>query len=291
MSETTFYFGRINFKHQLSGLDDFGTQKSFDKGEKISSLLHNYVSADEPVHSEDESIWRFGDVELSEGCIYGKFGKVFTDKPMQFDEEEGDFVESQEEKELADVSHFMIFTERNMIAFNRKKHIGHKQFINAFAEGYNQYHNIVDGIKIRLLKSSVEIKDLLSRADRIFSIDFDLIPTNPIRDEDMRILDQPMRDMGADELSIAAESDGSIDTESDIVRSGFSLSNNGYGDFRLGYEESNESKIYDSREKPATYEATEPESIGGLRSLTEDLSTQLTELTIDKDSSDVESVG
>jgi len=281
MSDTTFYFGRINFKHQLTGLHDFEQDSGdFDKIARIRQYLFDYVSSENPVYKDEDSIWRFGRCEQHEGQIIGKFGKVFPDQPMQFDDDLGDFVEAEEGDEIADVSLFVIFPEKNVIAFNRKRHIGHKQFMKSFSQGYNNYHNVPDGLIINPIKSSIEIEHLLQRASRVFSVDFDLVPTNPIRDEDMRVLDEPMRSMGAEEMRFYAETDGSLESDNEFIRSGFALSNNGYGDFKIGFEEDGENKMYDSRDKPATYETEEPDGLGGLRSRTDEIYEKANELII-----------
>jgi len=284
MDETKFYFARINFKHQLTALRDFGGGNDFDREERVRSLLLEYANSSVPVYEgQEESKWRFGEVREYEGNIVGRFGKVFTDQPMQYDDEAGDFIEAEEDEELADVSHFIIYPETDVIAFNRKKRIGQKQFIEAFSRGYENYYDIPDALEIKLIKSNYEIEEILSRAERVFSVDFDLIPTNPIRDEEMRTLDQPMREMGADDLNFVATSDTELDPENDYIRAGFALSNNGYGDFEMGYEEDGEEKIYDSRDRPAIYQTEEPESVPAMIQRAEELRSEANQLIITDD--------
>jgi hypothetical protein len=187
---------------------------------------------------------------------------------------------------MADVSHFIIYPKDSVIAFNRKKRIGHNQFTKAFSAGYNNFHGIQDALMVTLLKSSVEIEELLTRADRVFNLDFNLVPTNPIRDENMRILDEPMRQMGADELGFSAETDDDLDTDNEFIRSGFALSNNGYGNFEMEYEEDGESKVHYSKDTPAKYEISEPDNIGGLMSISNEIYQQVGELTISQEDSE-----
>ncbi|WP_410765781.1 hypothetical protein [Haloferax sp. DFSO60] len=285
MDETKFYFGRISFKHQLQGLDDFAEgAEEFNKVDRIRERLLKYTKSTEPVYADEDAVWRFGRVEEHGETIIGRFGKVFTDQPMQFDDDEKDFVQSDDNEEIADVSHFIIYPSKNVIAFNRKKHIGHKQFVKVFAAGYGNFYGMPEGITISLLKNSIEVEELLSVAERIHELDFDLVPTNPIRDDEMKVLDEPMREIGADEFSIAAESEtGSLNPRNSFVRSGFALSNNGYGDFKITYEVGGETKFYDSRDKPATLEIEEPDGIGGLRVSSETIFNQVKQLTISED--------
>lgn len=290
MANTKFYFGRIIFKHQLSGLDDFiEDDEEFDKVEKVRNLLLGYVNESDPVYREDGEVWRFGRVEEYEGLIIGKFGKVFAEQPMQYDDDAEDFVESREDEEIADVSFFVIFPEKNVIAFNRKKRIGHKQFAEYFAEGYNFVHGIADGMEIKLIKDGMDIERVLEEADNVFSVDFSLVPTNPVNDEEMRVLDTPMQEMGADELIFYPAADtGSLETDHPYLQSGFALSNNGYGDFEMSYEQDGENKIYNSRNRPARFEIEEPDGLGGMRDKVDDIYNQVDQLTINGDEEDTD---
>jgi len=284
MDETKFYFARLNFKHQLTSFQDFTEGGEFDRVERVKSLILEYGNSSEPVYEEDEETkWRFGKVKEYEGVILGRFGKVYADQPMQYNDEEEDFERADEHEEMADVAHFAVYPETDIIAFNRKKRIGQNQFIDAFSIGYNSYYDIPDGLEIKLIKNNYEIEEILDRADRVFSVDFDLIPTNPIRDEEMRVLDEPMRQMGADDLNFSASSDTELEPDNEYIRAGFALSTNGYGDFEMGYEEEGEDKIYDSRDRPAIYSTEEPESTSDMISQVDELREEANRLIITED--------
>lgn len=68
MADTKFYFGRLIFKHQLSGLDAFmESDGEFDKVSRIRELLKSYVENKDPVYRDEGEIWRFGRTDEYEG--------------------------------------------------------------------------------------------------------------------------------------------------------------------------------------------------------------------------------
>lgn len=264
MSTTNFYFGRIHFDHQLESLDDFPDSEDYEQTQRVRELLYEYISNNKPFESVGGNEWRFGRAEKTNGYILGKLGRVYPDERQQFDDEVGDFIE--EEDVDTDVSFFIIIPEEQIIIFNRKLRIGQTQFIDAFTDGYRKFYDLEDGLTITLLKDTVEVQRLLSEASRIFFVEFDLIPTNPEADEEMQIIDDRIHEMGADRVGISAESEDELDADDPWIRSGFAMSNGGYGEYKVGYEKDGEEEEYNSRNRPATYETDEPDTLGGLKS-------------------------
>lgn len=90
--------------------------------------------------------------------------------------------------------------------------------------------------------------------------------------------------MGADELIFHPAADtGSLNSDHPHLQSGFALSNNGYGDFEMHYEEDDEEKIYNSRNRPARYEIEEPDGLGGLRDHVDEIYQRVDQLTVNGD--------
>jgi hypothetical protein len=136
MEEANFYFGRINFKHQVASLGQFGSSGSVpDRETLVEQILLDYMQSDGPVYVDDEQEWFFGDIDSRGEYILGKFGKVFPEQPTRYDEAEGDFVETSETDRQADYSMFIVYVPENIIIYNQRKRVGYRQFREAFSEG------------------------------------------------------------------------------------------------------------------------------------------------------------
>lgn len=272
--KTTFYFGRLNFKHPLSRLDDFvegGSLDNVDRVERFTSILMEYMSTDEAVYEESDSTWHFGEVRQSEDFIVGEFGKVFKDHTEKY--EDGKFVQDPDDTERAMASLFVIYPKKNLIIFNTRQRAGHSQFREAMIQGYNEFTGIDDGMEISLLTDTRDVEMVLERAARIFEAGFELVPTNPTSNPAMKELDDHIQAMGADELSLDVESESdSLNMEEPMLHAAKEMSDKGYGDYKIGYEtEEGEEHWFDSRDEPATYPMARPENVQDLMDKAKDL--------------------
>ena len=279
MAKTNFYFGRLNFKHQLTTLSDYDSD--MDRVDRIRSTLYDYVNSGEVVFSEvggDEK-WIFGASIKRDGLIFGKFGKIYTDQPTRYDFEQGDFIDSEEEETQAEYSMFLIQPEKNLIVFNQRHRIGYRQFQRAFAAGYNNFYNLDDGISITLLKDAGDVERILEETE-VQSVEFDLVPTNPTSDPDMEVLDNHIRNMEADIFGMDAKADGGINMDDDLMKAALSMSNAGYGDFQMEYERQNRREKYSSADKPASQETDKPSNLEDLVASARDLTERAQDLLI-----------
>lgn len=282
MATTKFYFGLLEFPQR--GMSDFLDDTPDDEIDLRRHNLYEYVRQSDVVYIEpeddgEEAVWRFGKCEKVDGNIIGKFGKEFTDEQTQWDEDEEDYVKERERVEIADVSHFVIYPELPGIVFNRKLRIGPNQFRDAFVEGYNTNPEFSGRISMRLLRTGgdKEFQEVISEAQKVTEVEFDLEPTNPYPQDDMEILDDHIRAMNADEFEMTArveedqeededKDDDSLDPSEDFIRSGAALSEGGYGNYIVDYITSDgEEQLYNSRGERAKEEVPEPETLGGIR--------------------------
>lgn len=289
MPETSFHFAEVVLPQ--SGLDDFVEGDLESGAEFHREKLYDFVNRSEIVYVEPESdaVWRFGQCEIHDGLIIGKFGKNFTEEQTTWDSEKEDYVEERQEVEVADVSHFIIFPSYPGIAFNRKQRIGPNQFRDAFVGGFENVDDIGGEIEVNLLRTGGEytFDEVASRVNRVFAVDFELEPTNPYPDEDMAILDNHIHDMNADEFELEAETkEGELNTDEDFIRSGAAMSDVGdYGDYIIKYEDDEgEEHEYNSRGERATEEVDEPEALHDLVTVIPNLSNRLRGLLYTDDS-------
>lgn len=282
MADTKFYFARIKFVQ--SGIDDYLPETPENVVENNRKKLLDYIRSSKVIHVEplddgEEAYWRFGKHDVQNGNIVGKLGKDFTESQTQWVEEREDYVQEGEEVEVADVSHFVIFPDVPGIAFNRKLRIGPNQFRDAFLDGYNSYSEHPGKIefKIQRIGGDKDFEEIVAAAERITRVEFNLEPTNPYPDEDMEILDDHIRAMGADDFVLRAEveeeeeeqgdetNEAELEPREDFIRSGAAMSNGGYGSYQVKYyDEEGEDHQYNSKGERAREELPEPETPGGL---------------------------
>lgn len=276
MDTTKFYFGNISQKGDIPlGHFTTNTDRSF------RDLLLEYIKSKEPVHQEGDLEWRFGKNRELDGIVVGKFGKVFDEEPTKYDSEIGDFIQSSGED--ADVSYFAIFFETNTIAFNRRLRIGPDQFTKAFAKGYNDYFPNEIPIDIEITEWEENLEHVLSTADKVDKIDFDLETTNPGPNEEMREMDNQFREAGADEFEIILNADQALNVGADVIQSGVSFVKNKYGDARVKFTRNGREEEYSTKSKTATKTLEEPDGIDDVIGYIDELRDQLSALMADDD--------
>lgn len=270
MPRTNFYFGRLNFKHQLTSLDDFN--QDLDREERVRQALWNYATTDGVVFEERDGDvqWVFGVTQQENGDIVGKFGKIYPDRPTTYDFDQGDFIEEGEESHQADYSMFLIHPSENLIIFNQRQHIGYRQFQEAFAGGYNNFIGLDDALKITLLQDVEDVYRLLEEAT-VKYVNFDLVPTNPTSDPDMQILDERIQNMAAEQFGMTAESDSEINMDDDLMQAALNMANAGYGNWEMDAEREDRREHYRSTDRPAAHESRRPSTINDLGGLSTEL--------------------
>lgn len=263
MPTTNFYFGRLNFKHQLTSLDDF--DEDLDRADRVRRALFDYFNSGGVVYQEQDGDikWVFGVCIEEDGYILGKFGKVYPDQPTTYDFEQGEFIEEEKMTTQADYSMFLIVPDKNLIIFNQRQHIGYRQFQNAFAQGYGNHVGLDDSLSIGLLQDAADVRQLIEESDIKYA-DFDLIPTNPTSNPDMQVLDDHIQNMEAEQFEMAAKSDASINMEDDLMQAALNMSAAGYGNFEIGYERDERTEVYKSEDRPASQEIDRPSTLEDL---------------------------
>lgn len=270
MPSTNFYFGRLNFKHQLTSLDDFSEDLS--RAERIKRALLSYIQTDGPVFTQENGNieWVFGVCYEEGDYLLGKFGKVYPNRPTRYDYDRGEFIEENEEGTQADYSMFLIYPEENLIVFNQRQNIGYRQFQQAFSAGYNKHLGLDDALNIGLLQDTRAVEDLISESQVMYAT-FDLVPTNPTSDPDMQVLDNHIQNMEADSFNMSVQTDGGINMDDDLMQAALNMSTAGYGNFELEYEQDDRVERYKSANRPAAQEIDRPSTLDDLYGAASDL--------------------
>lgn len=270
-NQCNFYIGRINFKHQLSQLQDFENNDSVEKEEKIRQVLLDYMRSDGPVYKETDSEWKFGDIHESDGYIFGQFGMVFPEEREEY--QDGKFKMAGVEGEGARASVFVINPSENLIIFNQRDKVRHANFREAFRKGYNSHRKIDDGLEINLVTDDRSLDKVLEDAVRVFRAKFELVPTNPDSDPVMREIDDHIQDMLANALTLIAESDRDLDIDEELLRAAKRMCDKGYGDYMYKYEDEkgNENTFESEEDARARIRRNRPENMEEFKDMAKNL--------------------
>lgn len=270
-NEVNWYFGRIHFKHQLSSLDQYTGDDLPSREELVKKLLWEYISQDGVIYDESDKIkWYFGDTRDLGSWLLGKFGKQYPENPTDYDEEVGDFIEYDEEDTQASYSMFLVYPEKNYIIYSQRKRVGFQQFREAFIRGYNDFTGIDDSMSLNLMQNETDVQQIIENA-KVNEAEFEIVPTNPTTDPNMEKLDAHVQDMNASELRIEADGAGSLNMDQDLIAGGLAMSNNGYGEYKIAYEENGKQNILISEDRPAVKRMEQPDNLSALEQHAEEL--------------------
>ncbi|WP_414837408.1 hypothetical protein ACK3SF_03995 [Candidatus Nanosalina sp. VS9-1] len=246
------YFGRFHFHKPLD---------SFTSDNSILDQLKTFCEEPEIHTDTEDGDWKIGGVEVEDGVIYGKLGRILTGEYEEptWDEEEKDFV--YEDSEDTNFSYFAIIPSEKLIMYERKKYIGHKQFRTVFVEGFNNFYNSDDLLEINFIEQKGEFKEILSEASSIPEARFkQLEPTNPDFTEESKKIDNALRGMNAESAKLEAENEEESlkFTDGSLLGSAIALVSEGYGEFSIDYIMDGERKTLTSGDKPIRKEIVRP---------------------------------
>lgn len=231
---TTFYFGRLHIKRTLQDFVASGTENWVKK--RLLKYLNNI---EVPVKVKDKDFkWYFGGISDEESFIIGKMGRVRKTKLRIFyDKSKRDFVEQITEDEDGVFSYFFIDVSKMIILFERRFIIGQLQFKKMFCDGFNIFYDQKDGLDIEFIKDDREIESILKSAEKIIKAKFNIRPTNPDMDEEVKIIDKELKKIKAKKgkLEFENKEDGLEVKEGTLLSSAIALCNRGYGDYTIDY--------------------------------------------------------
>ncbi|WP_280535808.1 hypothetical protein [Halopenitus sp. POP-27] len=268
MSDTTFHFAEWDITGVLTDITDLDRTASHE--DLIREAIIDYIDTTEPVTETDDSRWHFGDYEEEVDRVYGKFGKVYTDDPVTYDADEGDFVESDEPNIDADYSVFMLHFDLNLLVYNTKNRVGHQQFRKRFAEGFAGSTDNSAQFNSRYVYNTQSIEYILDETT-VREANFELEPSNPENEDEWEDLDESIQQMLADKFNIDAESAQGLNFDEEFIAQALAMSQTDYGEYRLKYDEDGTVRIRTSDGEPVRSRQERPESIGGIRAMSAEL--------------------
>jgi len=269
VEDTNFYFAEFEVEGSF-GLDQ-DLNKEFK--EQRDDALRQYIRSDEAVAKTDNGDWYFGRPYDDVNYDLGKFGKVYTDDPVTYDPELGDFVEVDQPNIDADYSMFLIHYELNLLIFNTTYRVRHRNFVKYFQEGFrNASPGSVD-IDIEFLHNEDEVDSIVSNSN-VLNAHFNLEPSNPHPDDAWEDLDDHIQKMLAEELDVDVDAiEGkSLNFDDEVLTQLLQMGDSPYGELRLTYNDNGTIKVYDSDEdEPVQKPEDKPDSIGALATIADDL--------------------
>lgn len=267
--KTTFYY--TTFK--ITGSVSLGVDRTATRDEIIRESLLEYIKSDEAVIETDNGDWYFGSYKDYEDYVIGKFGKVYSDEPVTYDKELGDFVEGLQPNIDADYSMFILHFEKDLLIFNTTYRVRHKNFVKYFTKGYNINSKGSLEIEIDYLYNREDIDTIVEKFP-VINAEFELEPSNPHSEDAWEELDDHIQNMLARKLDIDVDSleGNSLNFDDEALNQMLQMSKTEYGKSELVYNDNGQIKVASSdEEEPVQTKMEEPEGIGGLRDSASDL--------------------
>lgn len=233
----------------------------------------DYIQSDSPVVETDSGDWYFGSYDDNDSYVLGKFGKVYTDEPVTYDEDVGDFVEKLQPNVDADYSMFLLHFEKNLLIFNTTYRVRHRNFIKHFEMGFKENTKGSLEISIDYLYNNDDVDAVIENFP-VLNADFQLQPSNPHSEDAWEELDDHIQKMLARELDIDIDSlEGeSLNFDDEILNQMFQMSKSDYGNYEIVYNDDGQIKVINSEEEdPVQTRRDEPQSLGGLKSAASEL--------------------
>lgn len=269
MPDTTFWFAEFGIDGVTRDVTDFDPNQ--DQEDLMREHIREYIKSSDVVTESATGRWYFGAIDDRGDTIYGKFGKEFTDESSAYDESIGDFVEDADANVDAQYSMFILNFPNQVLIYNTRNRVGHKQFRQNFATGYNEQFG--GSMEVKPLKNRADVETVVSDYE-VLNAEFELEPSNPGADEEWEALDEHIQEMLAKKLDVEAESlEGSgLSFDNELLAEIYEMSKSEYGEFKIYYDENGfVKKITSGAGEPIAKRRPEPEGLGGLRDMSQQL--------------------
>lgn len=227
---TTVYHARISLVRTVV---DYDSKSEIDLTEYISKIIKNDLITKS---IQGHFNWHFGNIEDDKDCIYCRLGKLRKrGVTTQFDDKTKKFIEIESQDQDAFISHILFDKKSHFLLFEERPELGYKELMYVIVETVRKQFN--REIHIDILPNNVEVNKLLKEAVKVTKATFLLKPSNPDNSEDLRKMDELIRDIRAKKAKMEFDNDEGLNfKDSKTFSSALSLSNRGFGTFNLDYE-------------------------------------------------------
>lgn len=240
---TTVYISRISLIKTIQDYD----KKSTEELEKMVSQLIKNDEITNQIKSDFE--WHFGDIFEDAKTIFCKLGKIKKHKEKtKFDKENKKFIDITTDEEEAFISHLLFDKKNHFLIFEERPEVGYKELMFVISESLKRIFK--RDIKIEILPNKIETKRILDEASKIMRAVFSLTPSNPDSAEDLRKMDELVRDVKAKRAKLDFFNEDGLNFKKSIaLHSALSLSDRGFGKYSLEYEQDGKVHKYESKRK------------------------------------------
>lgn len=230
LTRTTVYHSRISL---VKTVMDYGTKSETDLTNFMTKLMTKDMISGVIKSNFD---WHFGDVQETQEHIFCKLGKIRKKKEKtKFDDKTKKFIEIKSDDEDIFISHMLFDKKNHFFLFEERPEVGYKELIFVITESVKKLFD--REIHIDILPNKLEVTRVLKDANKITKARFLLKPSNPDNSEDIRRMDDLIKDIRAKKAKMEFDNDDGLEfKKSSTFKSALSLSNRGFGDFNLDYE-------------------------------------------------------
>lgn len=272
MTDTKFYYATYEITGSW-GWED--VQPDWSQERRVREVFKDFFDRKEPVVETDDGGWYFGRVDPEVNRFYGKFGRVYSDEPLIYDEEEGDFVQLDSKTTEADYSVFLLDTELNLIVYSSTYRVRNKNFIKYFERGFDNHTSGSLQIVFSPVKNEKELNQVINEYP-VYELEAELHPSNPGPEPAWEDLDESMRNMLVNKLGINAErfEEEGINMEEGFISQVAEMAETEYGDtWKVVYvDEREELQVITDGENPVTKSTEEDvDTVGGMKVHTDEL--------------------
>lgn len=245
------YFARINFEPQIEAKTP---EEHIEKIKKEKNILLKIISSKADIYqylvNSEHSVlvknnvtWRFGGIKSGDDYIYGRLGKVKGRMTDNFDESIQDF--KSKVQTSTSVCNFLIDLNNHVYAYEYKRNVGPKAPMFIIETAFNSYYK-TQNKKMTLdpLLNREELLQKISELKVITSVKLNLYPTNPDSTPSSKKMDDLIKDLRANKLTIELNAskigDGiDLNAADGIITSGIRQAEEGHGSARIeGLKES-----------------------------------------------------
>lgn len=216
----------------MKTLSDYDKRSSTDLTRIIVNFIKTKKISDVLSTTHD---WRFGDIQDAKEFIFCRLGKIRkVKKKTIYDEKTKSFKDIDSDDEDVFISHIFFDKKGHFFLFEERPELGYKELMHIIKESVKKFYD--KEISIDILPNKFEISGILKRAHRITRASFMLKPSNPDNSEDLKKMDDLIRDVKAKKAKVEFNNDEGLNTKSSTFNSALSLSNRGFGDYNIDYE-------------------------------------------------------
>jgi hypothetical protein len=261
VSPSTIRFARFSFDYKLTHPENENSLEKIDREKKllvdiinyeidVTKLLKKgqkqYETLDKQKKEKlkikkietliDDGEWKFGNVVEGSDFIFGKLAKITSEKKNIPDDKIKGFIETKDDKLF--ITNFLIDLKSHIIVYEVKKHIGSVSPTFVIRDIFNSYYFGGEIITFITLTDKRKIIERIKTLNQITTVKLSLKLPNPHSSELSKKFESYMNNWNAryTDITIKSKKGLKIDANDNLLMSGLSLAEDGFGKVTLKNE-------------------------------------------------------